>query len=704
MRPEILNPLFASVRKLSGVGPKLIKLIARLTGLPETADHEPHVIDLVWHLPSSLIDRSMRPMVADAPDGKIVTLEVTVGQHRAPPPGNRRVPYKITCFDETGTLTLVFFNAHKDYLSRQMPEGETRFVSGKVEWFNNAPQIVHPDHLLTADEFDAMPPIEPVYPLTAGLSPKTLVKAIRAAVDLVPELPEWQETNWLAKQNWNGFNTAINVIHTPTCEEDLNPLDPARARLAYDELLANQLALALVRRQMKRTSGRAFAGTGAIWEKIVTQLPFSLTSSQDNAIAEILDDIASGERMLRLLQGDVGSGKTIVALAALVAVVEAGSQGAFMVPTEILARQHLKTLSEMCAQTDLTVAILTGRDKGKTREKTLTSLKSGEVDILIGTHAIFQSGVEFKDLGLAMIDEQHRFGVHQRLAIQAKAAGRADVLVMTATPIPRTLALTHYGDMETSRLIGKPAGRQPVDTRVLPTSKLSEILQALPRAIASSARVYWVCPLVEENQDLPWAAAEERHQALEKLFPGKVGLVHGRMKGEEKDTVMAAFQAGSISILIATTVIEVGVDVPEATIMVVENAERFGLSQLHQLRGRVGRGHAKSSCLLVYSGPLSENARSRLKIMRETDDGFVIAEEDLRLRGSGELLGTRQSGLPEFHLADLSVHGDLLAAARDDAALILMQEPNLDGKRGNSLRNLLYLFERDEAIRLLSAG
>ncbi len=704
MRPEILTPLFASARQLPGVGPKLIKMIARLIGLPETADHEARVVDLVWHLPASLIDRSLRPKIVDAPDGQIVTLEVTVGQHRPPPPRNRRVPYKVDCTDETGTLTLVFFNAHKDYLTRQLPEGETRFVSGKVDWFNNAPQIVHPDHLLSADEFDAMPPIEPVYPLTAGLSPKTLVKAIRAAVALVPELAEWQEPNWLIKQKWVGFTEALNAVHTPASEDDLNPLAPARARLAYDELLANQLALALVRRQMKRATGRTLAGTGAIWPTIVNALPFSLTTSQNTAIAEILDDMASGDRMLRLLQGDVGSGKTVVALAALISAVESGTQGAFMVPTEILARQHLKTLTQMCDQAGITVAILTGREKGKPREEILNALSTGEIDILVGTHAIFQAGVEFKDLGLAIIDEQHRFGVHQRLAIQAKAAGRADVLVMTATPIPRTLALTHYGDMEVSRLIGKPAGRQPVDTRVLPGEKLSEILRALPRAFAAGARVYWVCPLVEENHDLPWAAAEERHQALEKLFPGKTGIVHGRMKGVEKDAVMAAFQAGEISILIATTVIEVGVDVPEATIMVVENAERFGLSQLHQLRGRVGRGTGKSSCLLVYSSPLSENAKARLKIMRETDDGFIIAEEDLRLRGSGELLGTRQSGLPEFHLADLSVHGELLAAARDDAALILLQEPNLDGKRGDSLRTLLYLFERDEAIRLLSAG
>lgn len=704
MRPDILNPLFASATTLPGVGPKLIKTLGRLFGLPEAPGVEAKVVDLIWHLPSGVIDRSHRPPIAEAPEGQIVTLKVIVGRHKPPPRHNRRVPYKVDCHDDSSSITLVFFNAHSDFLRRQLPDGEVRYISGKVEWFNNQPQMVHPDHMLSAEEFAAMPMIEPVYPMTAGLSPKTFRRAAEVAVSSLPPLEEWQDSAWLERKGWESFQACVVAAHAPETESDVTLEAPARARLAYDELLANQLALALVRRQMKRAKGRALSASGKAREAVLAQLPYSPTLSQTEAVADVLADMASDDRMLRLLQGDVGSGKTLVALLALVSAVEAGAQGALMVPTEILARQHLANLREMCAPAGITVELLTAREKGKTRTAILERLASGEINILIGTHALFQAGVEFADLGLAVIDEQHRFGVHQRLAIQSKAAGRADVLVMTATPIPRTLSLTLYGDMEVSRLTEKPAGRQPVDTRVLPSDRLSEVIDGVGRAIGSGARVFWVCPLVEENQDMDWIAAEARHTSLAERFPGQVGLVHGRMKGPEKDAVMEDFVSGALSVLVATTVIEVGVDVPEATIMVIENAERFGLSQLHQLRGRVGRGSGKSTCLLMYSGPLGETAKARLKIMRETEDGFLIAEEDLRLRGAGEMLGTRQSGVPEFRLADLAVHGELLAAARDDTGLILTNDPNLTSPRGDALRTLLYLFERDEAIRLLSAG
>ncbi len=704
MRPDILNPLFASATTLPGVGPKLIKILGRLFRLPEAPGVEAKVVDLIWHLPSGVIDRSHRPLIAEAPEGQIVTLKVIVGRHKPPPRHNRRVPYKVDCHDDSSSITLVFFNAHSDFLRRQLPDGEVRYISGKVEWFNNQPQMVHPDHMLSAEEFAAMPMIEPVYPMTAGLSPKTFRRAAEVAVGNLPPLAEWQDGAWLERKGWEAFQACVVAAHAPEGEGDISPEAPARARLAYDELLANQLALALVRRQMKRAKGRSLRGAGQAREAVLAQLPYSPTASQAQAVSDVLADMASEDRMLRLLQGDVGSGKTLVALLALVSAVEAGAQGALMVPTEILARQHLSNLREMCAPAGITVELLTAREKGKTRGAILERLASGEIGILIGTHALFQAGVEFADLGLAVIDEQHRFGVHQRLAIQSKAAGRADVLVMTATPIPRTLSLTLYGDMEVSRLTEKPAGRQPVDTRVLPSDRLSEVIDGVGRAIGSGARVFWVCPLVEENQDMEWIAAEARHTSLAERFPGQVGLVHGRMKGPEKDAVMEQFVSGALSVLVATTVIEVGVDVPEATIMVIENAERFGLSQLHQLRGRVGRGSGKSTCLLMYSGPLGETAKARLKIMRETEDGFRIAEEDLRLRGAGEMLGTRQSGVPEFRLADLAVHGELLAAARDDTGLILSNDPNLTSPRGEALRTLLYLFERDEAIRLLSAG
>ena len=705
MRPQSLNPLFANASTLPGIGPKLERTLGKLFFRgDELASSGARVIDLLLHAPTGLIDRSRRPAIAELPEFGIVTLEVEVGRHRPSPPHNRRVPYRVDCFDDTGTVSLVFFHAYGDYISRILPVGETRFISGRVEWFNGMPQIVHPDHVLSPEEFAKMPLIEAVYPLTAGVSSKVLAKAIAASLERVPALEEWQDHAWLEKQGWPDFNDALNRLHAPQTSADLEPHHPVRARLAYDELLANQLALALVRRRMKRASGRKLAGSGELRQKLLALLPFSLTRAQKQAVQEILADMAVPERMMRLLQGDVGSGKTVVALLALATAVEAGCQGALMVPTDLLARQHAATLEPLARDAGIGFDLLTGREKGKQRDAVLARLKSGETGILIGTHALFQQDVEFHDLGLVVIDEQHRFGVHQRLALQAKAGAATDLLVMTATPIPRTLSLTLYGDMDVSRLTDKPAGRQPVDTRVLPIQRLAEVVDGIGRAIEAGARAYWVCPLVEDSAQVDLAAAEDRFAALNARFPGRLGLVHGRMKGSAKDAVMQQFKSGELSVLVSTTVIEVGMDVPEATIMIIENAERFGLAQLHQLRGRVGRGAARSSCLLLYQEPLGETARARLNIMRETEDGFVIAEEDLRLRGSGELLGTRQSGVPEFKLANLIEHGDLLAAARDDVELILSRDEWLTSSRGRALKVMLYLFERDEAVRLLSSG
>ena len=705
MRPPLLNPLFAGASGLKGIGDKLDKLLAQFLrpahGTPGTTTR---IIDLLFHLPSGLVDRRFRPRISELPREGVVTVEATVMRHRPPPPSNKRVPYRVDVSDGTGVLSLVFFHAYGDSIRRALPEGEIRFISGKIDWFNTDPQIAHPDHIVPAAEFDRMPLIEPVYPLTEGLSPKILAKAIGQALAKLPELPEWQDRAFLQRHGWPAFDAALKALHHPETPSAIGPESPARRRLAYDELLANQLALTLVRANMKRAQGRKLPGTGDLREKLIAALPYSLTRAQTEAVEDILRDMASDERMLRLLQGDVGSGKTVVALLALATAVESGAQGALMVPTEILARQHMATLSKLCDRAGIPIALLTGREKGKTREDILARIASGETKIVVGTHALFQDGVTFNDLGLVVIDEQHRFGVHQRLALQAKAGGATDLLVMTATPIPRTLALTVYGDMDVSKLTEKPAGRLPIDTRVIPLSRMDEVIDGLARSMAQGNRAYWVCPLVEESEVVDLAAAEERFLQLASRFKGKVGLVHGRMKGPDKDRVMAEFKDGTISLLVSTTVIEVGVDVPEATAIVIENAERFGLAQLHQLRGRVGRGSGKSTCLLLYQEPLGETAKSRLSIMRETEDGFRIAEEDLKLRGAGEMLGTRQSGLPLFRMADLSTDGDLLAAARDDAQLVLNKDAKLESERGQALRMLLYLFERDEAIRLLSAG
>ncbi|MFO1130630.1 MAG: ATP-dependent DNA helicase RecG [Hyphomicrobiales bacterium] len=705
MRPPLLNPLFAGAAGLKGIGAKLDRLMASFLrpahGMPGDTTR---IVDLLFHLPSGIVDRRFRPRINNLPRDGIVTVEATVMRHRPPPPGNRRVPYRVDVSDGTGPLTLVFFHAYADSIRRALPEGETRFISGKIDWFNDEPQMAHPDHIVSADEFGRMPLIEPVYPLTEGLSGKVLAKAIAQALATLPELPEWQDLPFLQRHGWPAFGAALRALHHPDAPTAVGLESAARRRLAYDELLANQLALSLVRASMKRAQGRKLPGTGDLRAKLVQALPYSLTSAQAGAVDDILRDMASGDRMLRLLQGDVGSGKTVVALLALATAIESGAQGALMVPTEILARQHHATLSKYCDAAGIPVTLLTGREKGKVRDDILARIAGGETSLVVGTHALFQEHVVFKDLGLVVIDEQHRFGVHQRLALQAKAGGATDLLVMTATPIPRTLALTVYGDMDVSKLTEKPAGRLPIDTRVIPMARMDAVIDGLARSMAQGNRAYWVCPLVEESEQVDLAAAEERFLQLAARFKGQVGLVHGRMKGPDKDRVMQEFKDGTLKLLVSTTVIEVGVDVPEATAIVIENAERFGLAQLHQLRGRVGRGSGKSSCLLLYQEPLGETAKARLSIMRETEDGFRIAEEDLRLRGAGEMLGTRQSGLPLFRMADLSADGDLLQAARDDAQLVLNKDPKLTGARGEALRVLLYLFERDEAIRLLSAG
>lgn len=698
LRPTVLNTLFAKATTLTGVGPRIAKLIEKAVGT--------RLVDLIWHLPSGLVDRRFSPHVGDAPPGRVCTLTVEILSHRPPPTRNSRLPYKVTCGDDSGRISLTFFHAQKDYLTEMLPVGEIRVISGKVEVYDGQRQMAHPDHIVTVSQKEAIQRVEPVYPLTTGLSPKTLVKAIDGAMEHVPDLPEWLDPAQRQRDKWPAWADALRTVHHPESEADLDPMGPARQRLAYDEFLSNQLTLALVRAKTRRLSGRAIQGDGSKRDRIMAVLPYTLTGAQHRTLGEIDTDLASDTRMLRLLQGDVGSGKTVVALLAMVSAIEAGGQAALMAPTELLAHQHMETLEPLCQACGVSVAFLSSRIKGKARDAVLADVESRTTSILIGTHALFQKDVAFKDLMLAVVDEQHRFGVHQRLELAQK--GRAvDMLVMTATPIPRTLTLTAYGDMDVSRLDEKPPGRKPVDTRLVNLDRLTETMAAVQRAVKNGAKVYWVCPLVEESEVSDLAAAEDRHKNLVHVLGDCVALVHGRMKGPDKDGVMAAFAANDPNgpkVLVATTVIEVGVNVPTATVMVVEHAERFGLAQLHQLRGRIGRSDQASTCLLLYQPPLTSTATARLNILRETQDGFLIAEEDLKLRGGGEVLGTRQSGLPEFRLADILVHSDLLLMARDDTKLILERDADLKTDRGEALRILLYLFERDAAIQTLRSG
>jgi ATP-dependent DNA helicase RecG len=700
MRPNILNPLFAPLSALAGIGPKLEKLFGRLIG----RDSEPpRIIDLLFHLPTGFVDRRNQPKLSEVKPDTVATVAVTIERHRPPPPHRPRAPYNIEASDDTNTLTITYFNARKDYLEKLLPMGELRYVSGTATFYDGHLQMLHPDRVVDAEGFASLPLLDPIYPLTEGLGPNQVRKAMDLALARLPVLPEWQDEAWLSRNAYPEFSDALRTIHRPEQPDDIAPEGAAWSRLAYDELLASQLALALLRAHMRTRAGRGSAAEGRLHARIIAALPYALTPSQERAVTDIIADLAQPQRMLRLLHGDVGSGKTVVALLAAATVIEAGRQAALMAPTEILARQHHATISRLAAAAGIRLAILTGRERGREREDILTALAAGDIDLIVGTHALFQDNVAFHDLALAIVDEQHRFGVHQRLALTRKGEA-VDLLVLTATPIPRTLVLTFFGDMDVSELREKPVGRQKIDTRAVPLDRLDEVIDGVARALDEGRRVYWVCPLVEESESVDLSAAEERCKALRKRFGDLVDIVHGRMRGADKDRAMERFASGETRLLVATTVIEVGVDVPEASIMVIEHAERFGLAQLHQLRGRIGRGAEKSTCILLYRGPLGPTAKARLAILRETDDGFRIAEEDLKLRGEGDVLGTRQSGMPGFHIARIEFHGKLLSAARDDAALILSRDPKLKTPRGQALINLLYLFAREEAIGLVRAG
>ncbi|MCL6682464.1 ATP-dependent DNA helicase RecG [Sphingomonas alba] len=684
MRPDILNPLFAEVEALPGVGPQVAKSLKRLDIT--------RAIDLAFHLPTGTIERVRAPEASAALIGRIVVLELTPFETRQ----GGRGPMRVFTSDRDGnTITLVYFN-NPGWAKKQLPLGETKTVAGRLDAYGDEWQIVHPE-VLGAGKAADLPLREPVYPLTEGIANRRMRELAIAGVDRAPDLPEWIEPSVLSRHGWRDWRSSLAEAHSEPLANDV------RNRLAYDEIFANQLVLLLLRQASRRKRTKPLQGDGRLTGKL--QLPYSLTGAQRRVTEEIRGDMAQSSPMLRLLQGDVGSGKTLVALLAMLSAVEAGAQAALLAPTEILARQHHATLLNQVDSLGVRVAILTGREKGKARESVLMGLADGSIDILVGTHAIFQEKVGYKNLGLAVIDEQHRFGVSQRLLLSSKAEHPPHLLVMTATPIPRTLTLTQYGEMDVSRIDEMPPGRTPIETRVISDERVGDVVDGLARHIASGGQAYWVCPLVEESEKSDAAAAEARAAVLRQRFGSdKVGLVHGRMKGPEKDDVMASFASGKLALLVATTVIEVGVDVPNATLMIIEGAERFGLAQLHQLRGRVGRGEGKSTCLLLRGQQLSETGRARLALMRETNDGFRIAEEDLRLRGPGEILGTRQSGEVGFRLATPEQVAELAPIATSDAQLLLDRDGGLDGPRGQAARVCLYLFERDAAVGLLRSG
>lgn len=688
-----LIPLFAPIDTLPGIGGKRLELFKRLLGN--------RVSDAIFHLPSSLNHFKMIEHFAQAEHGQNIVVTATVMEHK--PPRRHGLPYSIVCHDGRYYFDIVYFNARQPYLLNLFPINSRKIIVGKAERYQSLWKIIHPDAVLNAEAPTHFCPKQIIYPLTTGVTNSCVTRALTAALARVPSLPEWLTPELKAQQQWPDWASAIRAVHQPDTVADLGLSNPARQRLAYDELLSHQLALHLSRihNQIDKP-GQALTGSGQFIQKLISLFPYDLTTGQQQALRDIFQDLSKPRAMARLIQGDVGCGKTIVALLAMLRAVEAGYQAAILAPTDILARQHAETMLPLLDQIGLKGEILTGRDKGKKRDQLISRLQSGEMNILIGTHAIIQEDVDFAKLGLCVIDEQHRFGVEQRLSLSQKGHN-PHVLMMTATPIPRTMVLANYGDMDVSIIAEKPPGRQPVQTKVMALTRLSEVIAGVQRSITEGAKVFWVCPLIEESEALDISAALDRFEQLKSIFGSQAGLVHGRMKAAEKDTVMEAFIHGEIQILVATTVIEVGVNVPAATIMIIEHAERFGLAQLHQLRGRIGRGDKAATCLLLYGNSLSETGKQRLATMRKSDDGFHIAEMDLKLRGGGDILGTRQSGMPGFKLADFlnapDLCRDLFIKANKEARLLCQEDPNLTSERGQALQLLLKIFGREAAIK-----
>ncbi len=702
MRDESLFYLFSPVTRIKGLGDATAQALVRLlpAATAQSGGGLPIIRDLLFHVPINIVNREFTCPLLEAPDGVVGTFIVRIDAHHAPTGYRGKRPYKVSCSNDTGHITLVFFNASGEYIKQNLPIGGERVISGRLEHFDHHLQMTHPDIIATVDKYEDVKKPEAVYPLTIGLSSKRIGKYVDTAIEKLPALPEWIATEWIQHNKWPDWKTALQTAHHPQCEDELSPLSPARSRLAYDEMLANQLHLAMLRRNKHQQTGEIIKGTGKLTQQLIETLPFKLTGGQYEVLAEIHTDMQSGKRMGRLLQGDVGSGKTIIALLAMLRVAEQGLQSALMIPTEIIAQQHYETIRKLTAPFGVNVALLTGSIKGKAREAVLDGIATGATTILIGTHALFQEHVQFKQLAFVVIDEQHRFGVAQRMALTNKG-NTPHLLHMTATPIPRSLTMTLYGDMDASTLKEKPAERLPITTRVIPLSRYNDIMERMKDVLEKGEKIYWICPLIEEKiiegeleitPESDIAAAETRFIEFKERFGPIVGLVHGRMKNDQRDIEMRRFASGETRLLVATTVVEVGVDVRDATIIVIEQAERFGLSQLHQLRGRVGRGSKPSFCVLLASDRASEISQARLKTLRESEDGFHIAEADLQIRGGGDLLGHRQSGLPKFIFMDLLEHHQLLEHAKTDASQFLQADPNLVSERGKSLQRLLQLF------------
>ena len=692
MRPAYLDLLLSPINKLKGVGPKIENIINKL-GINLN-------IHFLWHFPYKIIEKKYYENIHDAPLNQFVTLKIEVIKHY--PSKFRRQPYRVSCLANETAIDIVYFNARHPVIRSILPHKSFKMISGKLEFFKNKFQITHPSNIENVTDIQLLREKEPVYSLTAGLNMKTFIKLSNQVLDSIPNLKEWIEERLLLKYNFISWKEAIEKLHNPEIEDTYSEKNIFRRRLAFDELLAHQLAICIIRTIDNKKISVVFKNNNKLKNDLIKNLEFKLTNSQINVVDEIQKDLVSNKQMIRLLQGDVGSGKTIVALISMLTVIESGYQVTLMAPTSILAYQHYENISKLILNLPIEIDILTGKDKGKKRIEKLDRIKDGKTQIIIGTHALIQEGVNFKKLGLSVIDEQHRFGVYQRMAFNYKGF-RPSILVMSATPIPRTLTLAAYGDMDESRLIEKPIGRKPIKTTSLTLKKEKNLIERIKKKINNSNdKFFWVCPLIEESQELDLKAATDRYIALNKIFKNKVMLIHGQLSEKDKELTMEKFKNEDYRILVATTVIEVGIDIKSATTIIIEHAERFGLAQLHQLRGRVGRNDEESYCILLHKENINDTAKKRLDIMTNTNDGFLIAEEDLKIRGPGEVLGKRQSGLPSFNIADLSYDGDLLEEAKLYAENIISYDPQLN--QNKNLKDLLYIHERDTAIKTLNAG
>jgi len=674
------NFIFSAVNNLKGVGPQLSKYLKK--------KKIEKIKDIVLNLPYSDTDRSKIYKLNELEIGKIQSIKVLVKKLNFP--RIRNLPNKIICEDETGKIEIVYFNSREGYLRKLFPLNEWVIISGKINYFNKKYQITNPDYVTTVDNQEYVVKNIPKYNLTKGINEKKYRFISEQVINNLPSVEDWLDVKFIKENNLINWNDGIKSLHTSKAAK--NSLSKSFRRLVFDELCANFFALSENRRRKKKKKiPKVFKSDSS--KKIIKNLPFNLTQSQIEVYNEINVDLLSDNRMFRIIQGDVGSGKTIVSLLSIINVIKSGYQCALMSPTEILAKQHYE-LSKKIFKNNIKIEFLTGKTEYKFRKDILNNLKNGKIDLLIGTHALFQKKIDFKKLGLVIIDEQHKFGVRQRSDLAQKGGSNCDVLLMSATPIPRTMMMSLYGDMDISKINEKPAERKKIITLSKPEKKMNEIWPFIDKQINQDNQIFWVCPLIEESSFLDYTSAKKKFELISRKFPKKVGLIHGALEKEDKEHILNKFLKKEISILVSTTVIEVGIDFPNANLIIIENANKFGLAQLHQLRGRVGRGQKQGTCILLFKEGLTKNAIKRIKILKSSDDGFFIAEEDLKLRGFGDLIGYQQSGIKNFRFADPVIHEDLFKLAEN---YVINVRDSINQKKYSFL---LKLFDKAEVINV----